>query len=324
MNANSAMSGIRSSEPSGDNRAMLPAARLDAIEWARVIAACGVVWFHLPLGQWKEFGHAGLVAFILIAVVFQAMGSEKEGLGSYLRKKAERVMPPWLVWFCLYAFVNLARGKEVFPYSSGIVSDLFAGPWIGLWFLPFFMASSLVVYIFSRVSSRMKPWVETVFFLGFGLALLTNLPKIQGLLPLEAPWAQWLHACPAVPIGMGIRGILKFPENSRLVVGFGFLIVMSGLMAVFSTAYWNLAINYGLAVGLVVPAYLVRIHLWKGITRLGGLCLGVYLIHPVFMGLMKKLPLVGESALAILAGTLAFSFFTTAVIKKWPLTARIC
>jgi peptidoglycan/LPS O-acetylase OafA/YrhL len=298
--------------------------RLDAIEWARVLAACGVVWFHLPLGPWKEFGHAGLVAFILISVVFQARGAEKERLSCYIRKKADRVIPAWMAWFGFYALINLAKGKAVFPYSSGIVADLFTGPWIGLWFLPFYMACSVMVFGFSQLLIRSNPWVQSVVFLGIGLCLLMQVPGFQAYLAPQTPWAQWLHAFPAVPIGLGIHGILKLPHNSRFIAFWVFLLVMSGLMSVFAMHHWNLSINYGLAIWLVVLAYLLNVRLWVGITRLGSLCLGVYLIHPVFMSFMKKIPVLGSSALAILAGTLTCSFVMVAVMKKWPATAKIC
>jgi peptidoglycan/LPS O-acetylase OafA/YrhL len=301
-----------------------PSRRLDAIEWLRVLAACGVVWFHLPLGPWKEFGHAGLVAFILISVIFQAKGAEKESFGLYMQKKVGRVIPPWLAWFAIYGLINLLTGKEVFPYSSGIAADLLTGPWVGLWYLPFFMVSSVLVYGLWAVFGKTNPWVEIVICLGFGMGLLMLLPRIQGCFSLGTPWAQWLHASPALPIGMGVHGLLKLPLKARTLAVMGFLTAMTCLMVAFAADYWNLSINYGLAVLLVVPGFLLRARLWDGVTRLGSLCLGVYLIHPVVMSCMKKIPAAGDGALAVFAGTLVFSFAFAACMKKWRVTERFC
>lgn len=62
--------------------------RYGLVEALRSLAACGVIWAHLPEALHKEFGHAGLIAFMLLSVVFQAAESERYSFVQFMGKRS--------------------------------------------------------------------------------------------------------------------------------------------------------------------------------------------------------------------------------------------
>lgn len=136
---------VSSPSPTDSRDRRVKPERNDTIELLRVVAACGVIWFHMETTPFKSVGYSGLVFFLIVSVVFQ-MGAAERGLWhGFFRRRASRLLVPWAAWFVIYGLLNLVKGKVLFPYSSGIVPDILAGPWIGLWYLPFSFISACLV-----------------------------------------------------------------------------------------------------------------------------------------------------------------------------------
>src|SRR5689334_12933810 len=91
----------------------------DTIELLRLIASLGVIWFHMESVPFKLVGFAGLVFFLMTAAIFQAGGAQREKWIPYLRKRAFRLLIPWVAWFAIYAVLNIATGKSMVPASYG-------------------------------------------------------------------------------------------------------------------------------------------------------------------------------------------------------------
>ena len=290
--------------------------RFDAIEWVRVIAACGVVWFHIKEGAFKDIGLAGLVCFVLISVVFQASGSERYSFVEFVKKSLVRLVPPWVFWFAFYGMVNIAKGKAMIPCHGGIAASVLTGTWVGLWYLPFILITSLVVFGLARVSVKWNPLVNAAYFLGIGVAMLMYIPQVSCSWWKGEPWWQWLHVLPAIPLGMGMYSVLKTTGRTRTAAMVTFLAVSETACLVLAGSARDVAVTNGVALLAVSVGFMIPWRLPRVITRLGGLCLGVYLMHAVFLSALKTLPLAGNSPSVLLAMTVVLSFAATSVMRR--------
>ena len=298
-------------------------ARLDAIEWVRVAAASGVVWFHIPGGPFKQIGHAGLICFVLISVFFQAAGATRASFGSYSRKRIWRIVPPWLFWFGFYGLFNLVKGREFFPSSEGLVADLLTGTWIGLWYFPFILILSPVVYGLVKATSGWNPVAAAIGFLGLGILALWSYRFVPGSGVDRSPWLQWAHALPAVPLGLGLHSLTKSEGmKRRLALGL-FLLAAEAACLFLWRSQPDLAVSHGLAVLAVSAGLSVRHPLVPWMTNLGHLCLGVYILHPALVTLFKRIAAVESLPWLLFAVVLASSFAAAAVMRGNRHLARV-
>jgi peptidoglycan/LPS O-acetylase OafA/YrhL len=83
--------------------------RDQAIEFLRVIAALGIVFFHAKTG-FSEIGYAGLVAFLVLSLSLE-VGINYERKRS-IKNLALTFIIPFLIWSVIYALLNLARGRS--------------------------------------------------------------------------------------------------------------------------------------------------------------------------------------------------------------------
>ena len=295
------------------------ASKLDAIEWIRIAAVCGVVWFHIKDGPFKQIGYAGLIVFILISVVFQAAGAEKDLFAKYIRKKSARIIPPWIFWFGFYGLLNSAKGKELFPYSKGVVANVLTGPWVGLWFLPFIFMMSVMVFALAKMSADWNPLGRAAVYLAIGLAMLLDMHYVPKPWLAHAPWGQWMHALPALPIGMGLHGVLKTAGRTRASAMVVFLIMVEIVCITLRNSDPGVAIPYGVAVLVVSAGYLIPSRLPPAVTRLGGLCMGVYLVHSFIMSMLKTLLMAGSAPWSLFAVTVVLSLILVALMRgnRW-------
>lgn len=297
--------------------------RLDAIELVRFIAACGVVWFHVPGVPYREYGHAGLVCFILIALVFQALGAGREPVGGYFKKRAARILTPWLFWFAFYGLLNLAKGKALFPHSEGFVANLLTGPWVGLWFMPFILLTSAPVFFIARITPKKHTVIPVVVFLAIGLSQLVFIAHAQDALAMDEPWAQWLQASSAIPIGLAIHHALRLRDRYRMIGTLFIATVSAGVCAALFRINQGMAVTYGIAIPAVCAGFLSpRGHLaWA--SRLGALCLGVYMVHAAIISVFRQLPFFAQRPALLCAVVLAVSFAGVFLARRNRLLARV-
>ena len=298
--------------------------RLDAIEWVRVLAACGVVWFHIAGGPYKEIGHAGLICFILISVVFQAASAQKNTAIPYLLKRLRRIIPPWLFWFALYGLYNLLKGVEFFPSSDGFVANILTGPWIGLWFFPFILLLAPLVYALSQFTTGLPRVVNAAGFQLIGIVMMMQSVKSNGDWMNEAPWIQWIHALPALPLGLALHAVLSTSGITKIVSVIVFLIVFEFVCISLLNDHPGFAISYGLAVLAVTAGFSFPFRLMPAITYLGSLCMGVYVVHSAVIAAIKILPGMESQPWTILIATLMISFFSVHLLRKDRQMVKFC
>lgn len=296
--------------------------RNDWIELFRVVAACGVIWFHLDTTPGKSVGLAGLVFFLLIGVIFQRRSVNHGSGGDYFRKRATRLLVPWAAWFVIYGLLNLVRGKTLFPYSSGIVADLLTGPWIGLWYLPFSFASACVVYGAVKLLRRVPLNIQVVSYFLVSILSLVLVSRVRTSTLLLAPWAQFLQAAPSVPIGFAFIAALEFLPKS-----FWMLLVLQGVLLM-TCGYVHgtdpgLAVSYGLGTLLVSAGFAFEHRLTLPVGVGSSLCMGVYLIHGVVISSFKLVPWVTQHYFIWFVLTVFVSFMAVALMRRMPNLGKI-
>lgn len=129
--------------------------RYPALDALRVVAMMDIVSIHVTGFDGRPprylFWGMGLPVFIMAAVALSVRRPESptwRGLPAAARKRAERVLLPWLVWSIFFGVVLLVGAAL---RSDRAAAELFypgmwvAGPSVHLWFLPFIFVAELVV-----------------------------------------------------------------------------------------------------------------------------------------------------------------------------------
>jgi hypothetical protein len=112
----------------------MTASRRQDIEWLRVLACLGIVWYHAR-GPGEEFALAGLIVFVMLSVVLAH--PREEPLKDRLHARAERLLLPWIFWWGVYAVLDVVTGRAGRWTAAEWPVLLLAGPSIHLWYLPF-------------------------------------------------------------------------------------------------------------------------------------------------------------------------------------------
>jgi peptidoglycan/LPS O-acetylase OafA/YrhL len=292
------------------------------VEGLRVLAACGVIWAHLPGATAKEFGHGGLIAFVLLTTVFQTTGAARYDFREFLHRRSLRILVPWVAWFVFYAAANFLKGDDWFPHSKGFLPNLLTGPWIGLWFLPFILLISPMVYWLGRLSviGNHCLWIG-----GFSLtgSVMLVSASVRPAGALGSPLDQWVQVAASVPFGMAFGKVLGIGRRNRipwLLVPVGL-----GLIACYLARDGSPAMAVSYAVALiplaVCFAWLPRLPSW--LATLGSLCLGVYLVHPLFVSAIGRLAFARDCVLVYFAAVSVASFAAVALMRRSRLLSCI-
>lgn len=279
-----------------------------SVEALRVVAVAGVMWFHLENAPFAAVGQAGLVAFVLLCTTFQSIAAERETLRAYLHRRSQRLGPPWLAWFALYSAANLLRGREWFPWSEGMAANLLTGPWIGLWFLPFVWLMSPVVFLLTRWTAPGPPEASIPLLLTLAGLLLLIAAWLPLLRPIPTPWAQWLHAAPTVPLALALRYTRATDTTTSPCRP---AVVMAVWLGICLPILWiqpETATSHALGAAACAAAFGTTLPLPPAITRLGALCLGVYLIHPAVMAALKYFPPLRSHPIGLFAAAVPTCF----------------
>ncbi|MBY0467402.1 MAG: acyltransferase [Burkholderiaceae bacterium] len=253
------------------------------VEFLRVLGAIGVVWFHLGIAG-HDIGYGGLVLFIALGAYF-SINTTGGWSGSFLIRRANRILVPWLFWVFVFGLINVLRGYVPFPKGNSPVAAVLIGPSVHLWYLPFALVVAIVSgFLGGVLGSRMR--------LALGLAIAGAGFLTVGLLRTEHsamsyPYAQYLHALPAVGLGWAMAGASGERAGIRLLVLFTLaLSILPGtVLNGYGTAYW---IGLLLITPVLFPE-LIAVNF--SVDRISRFMFGVYLVHPLFIPLARRLGL---------------------------------
>lgn len=254
-------------------------ARRKDIEAARVAASFLVVWYHCP-SEVPDLAYAGLVFFVIASTHFSV---REAAAGEFVSgHRVGRLLFIWLFWYAVYALVALAEGK-ITGYIDGPLSRLLlVGPAIHLWYLPFLALILLVAHKAAQV-------VEHPFGLGVvGALYAISMSFVDSWRPwtmgLGSPWAQYAHVIPAVFLGVWFARMGEHCQRDRI----WFLVFA---LALSLPAWFVPGVGVTYFVGLLLASTILiardGARLLDWVSRSAKYMLGIYLIHPLLIRLLR-------------------------------------
>lgn len=259
--------------------------RNGTLDYARLIAAFGIVLFHAH-APGAAIGYAALPFFLILLVVMSVPAANRMPFGPFAQGRAKRLLTPWLIWSGVYGALKLAEivvtkahfASEFAPYM------ILTGPALHLWFLPFALVICLAAYPAARRGSGPLSAALAVAGLAFLMA--------QQDLTLPVPLAQWLYGMPAVCLGLALAiGKGRLTQQILLLCGFVTFALITGTtegLAQLSMA----SVAFVLCSALRLPA--------TEISHLAGkAALGVYLAHPLVLSVLKRTTFIAPNSLLL-------------------------
>jgi surface polysaccharide O-acyltransferase-like enzyme len=348
-----------STESASASGAVLPTSpRYPLLDGLRVLAMIDIVAIHVT-GSYLFWG-VGLPIFIITAVALSVRKPELPKLGEAARKRAARILLPWLVWTAFFALNRLfwagvdperEVGEFFYPWM------LVAGTSVHLWFLPFIFVAELVVIAALRPLQRLPVGVIIAAAIGLALACVWITGRVYdatyvpgwGQPDQESTWAEhadffgwtvrksWLFGTASVCLGVALGRTLSLTHSARtrrgLLVGAAVLFALSFVWNAWQDGpihgnaiwqWWRQAAAF-FAVALAVQ--------FTGKTsprvmQLALLTMGIYLLHGwvharLYHDLLPRL-FHHEAAWDVLwpIGKVAYNFFGHIAIV-WTLTALL-
>lgn len=264
----------------------------NSIDIVRILSAFGIVWYHVnaPGG---DFGYSGIVCFLELSAFFLCA---QEPSRNYFKKRAERLLIPWLFWSIIYGFLNLAKGHKFLGVADSMTATIFTGTYIHLWYLPFLFICGLIV---SPVVIFIRHWRNTM-----GVMLVAIIVSDLGLVLSSilrsavhsAPWAEWLHAFPAVIIGSSAWLILNshIDQHTKNIL-YSILLITVSIISILTIAWQR---QCGLGIPYLLGTFIAMLSLRFNtmpllfVRQFSDLTMGIYLIHAFVISIIHKFALV--------------------------------
>jgi hypothetical protein len=261
------------------------------LEILRIISCFGIVLSHGNSAIWaREFGNISLIIFVFIAFYFL---SPQKYYSSFISKRANRLLIPWLFWFFVYGLLHIIKGTSFLPVTGNMFSAVLNGTRMHLWYLPFlFITSVIIVFYYNTVEqhSILRKY-NLVFFMFLSIIFLFAMPLWRPWsLVLGVPWGNWFIVFPALFIGTTLANLKnKLSDYWKIILYMIIIILISTWLTL--SGQW-LGRPYLFSILLFVTA----IHLKFDITRhsniimkLSNCTYGIYLIHPLIGTIGDKL-----------------------------------
>lgn len=299
-----------------------------SIEQVRVWAALGIVCFHAQSGLPSIIGYAGLPAFAILSAfllgdVRSAQGPRAVPLARFTERRARRLLVPWAAWLAFYLVVDasvVAIGLR--PRDWLDFNPLF-GTRIHLWYLPFVFFGLVGIRLAAPALARLGRRGVIAVAAAAGVVAAVVVPGLPWITQLPLPAPQFLFAAPALGYGVALAQIATIDDRSTRQLaasGVGGLAIAAAVAA--QVAHGDSWIPYGLAVPATFAAALAPTEVGPVARTLAPLTLGVYLVHPFVVGVirtsgvMARLGLPDETTFVWAFGV---SLGAVALLRRTPL-----
>jgi peptidoglycan/LPS O-acetylase OafA/YrhL len=274
--------------------------RNETIDVVRLVAAAGIVFVHavhdsLSLERWTHFFRFAVPFYLFASLYFQSKSLRRRTDRTYLQYvsgRCKRLYLPFLVWSAIYF---LARSvKHLMDPGIGPVELRVARLWTGteyhLWFLPFLLASSIVLatvyWAFLRFDRRLRwPLIAMAIFAAFVLTRVTMPASWDEV--FDSPtyaYVQFWRALPAACLAMAFAW---FMTMGNTVITISPLLGLSGLILTLVCSARQ--VLYGRielipralsGLGCMVTAMAPWSGAWVSpLARIGRYSYGIYLCH---------------------------------------------
>lgn len=290
------------------------APRNQFIEALRIVAAYGIVAYHSG-ARFNDMAYSGLIVFLILApmadVSFNWTRIRSTG------HLARALMVPWGFWWIIYGIYNIAKHK-VFVSTADPLTGVLYGTSAHLWFLPYiFMVLVLLNALKKRVSPYVMFWVFTVASVTL-LATVTawRTPSLTWVLPMP----QWIHALPAVCIGV-VLGLSARIGRVAIVSG---VVIAVALIVAIAAQLPGIGIPY--AVGSVLTAFAVAPFSTRHVMRwsvqpVADCMLGVFLTHILWLKIFSRIG--GEGTYLTVTLTFFVALMTVFVARRISRASRL-
>jgi surface polysaccharide O-acyltransferase-like enzyme len=251
------------------------------IELARMVSAFGIVYYHSGVAGTPYF-YSALIVFGLLSACMAGVGSSSLGWVQ-VKRRFQRLMIPWMVWFVIYGLANFLKHKPLVKTSHGWVAGVLSGTSEHLWYLPFIFIFLLVL---DFLKTKLTQKTMAIASASLGIVFLATTPWWRAYsVSLGYPYAQYFHAAPSILMGTFMLYFDKTPPwAGRLALA----LMLVAAVSVIPYAGVGLPYLMGICVGILLlyckdlSAYSVNLEAWSKLT------LGIYLVHKIFLNLLKQ------------------------------------
>lgn len=307
--------------------------RIANIERLRIISAFGVASFHTHEWFPRSIGVAGFIILLLSYCAFVVNKPEPYGIAKVARRKAERLIKPWLFWSVIYGMLGLAK----MIYENVSFSDVFSptmlltGTRIHLWFLPFAFVAALLLVCIHRKIVGIRDSYTIITAISIGALCVFGCSIIQSHLHPPTPLAQWVLGLPAIPLGFAI-GRIKILQKTEDRKKYFVFVILSALAACvgciafdrLSHGIWlNFSSKFAVRYFVSLVIFCAALH-WRGkldpiSASLASLSYGIYLVHPLVLVPFYQFSIAIQHPLLLLFLVLSISSLIIFILKKTPL-----
>lgn len=309
--------------------------RIANIERLRILSAAAVVCFHTcgELSIARHLGTVGILVFLITLCAFVVNRPEPLDPAIAIRRKARRLLKPWLFWSMVYGILPVLKVvHRGVPFSDAFDwTMLVTGTRIHLWFLPFaFAAALLLVFVHRALADRPNPHIVTAAIL-MGVLSVFGFSIIQSCVQPPTPLRQWVLGAPAIVLGLAVGRITvqhKAEDRRNLYL----LTILSPLAAYAALAWlfsgsWveyagTFAFRYCASVAVICFALQRQGTLDPISRKLASLSYGIYLVHPLIMVLLHELRISMRQPFVSFLLVLLFSAVLTEVLKRLPVVRQ--
>lgn len=297
--------------------------RIANIEYLRILAAFGITWFHTQNAIGRSIGYIGLPVFLIIFSSLSARNLDSESLLWYARRKAHRLLKPWLFWSIIYIGYKVLKQSilhteisESFSYSM-----LLTGSSLHLWYLPFAFVMAIVINLLQRCTMNISSLVTIVIMAIFGIVFLSLSSIVLFSISLPIPLPQWIFGLPSIPLGFAV-GKINSSIPGRLQKFLYFIIILTTCatgISLYCFGYRFVIMQYILGLILVCIAFI-----WNGkwnpfLEKCASLTFGIYLIHPLINSILSYLVKSALNTWLMLILVFLISSLVTMFLQKTPL-----
>ncbi len=307
----------------------VPLERVAGIDLLRIMAAVGIVWFHMPGAPHRGIGYAGLPVFLLIFFSLVTKQSPARTTVEFVSRRWHRLLKPWLFWSLVYGSCKLAKAAATadwHPLDEILsVKTLLVGTWIHLWYLPYAFVLGLFIHVLNKRISAANHVVVVFTATAVGVVTLAACTAHMAGRVVTPPLSEWEFGLATLPLGLAVGRSLAVPSRRTQV---WLLLMISGATVGVSALLISLGLRstsvpYGLAVVLVCLAYLWPVKGNGFLSAVAPLTFGIYLIHPlVLYGLKHSFLAHGHYAVAVILTTCLAGAVTWGLTKT-PLKAVV-
>lgn len=287
--------------------------RID-IELFRIISAFGIVYFHSGNLYGREVAYGGLIFFVIVSSYFATKSlRQKKPLDRF-----KRLIVPCILWSIIYGFLNFVLKGKIFLTDCYLAGCILSTPSIHLWYLPYIYLVLIAI-----------DWIKTAFskdsigsFSGVIAAILLLSASIWRTFEYPVPFGQYLHALPGVFIGIYLGYYFSIKVRHRKFI---LLLIIASILLTVCLTIKGVGIPYLL--GLLPSLLLLKQDLFTkserprlGNTRLtltkntikiipsiASLMFGVYLVHSIFIVILRYLGM-NDYSLPLVAFILSLAF----------------